>query len=66
MECHQRVSEAIAICVSVFSIVSKVGTILVHLCITHSIWNSALGISSDQKILVGVDYIARCISKQGW
>lgn len=54
------------ICMSASSLVSKAGTILVRLWITHGIWNSASGIRGDQEILVGLNFIANDISKEGW
>lgn len=57
---------ATVIYVSASSTVSEAGTILVHFCITHSIWNCALGIRGDPNILVGLNCIANYISKEGW
>ena len=65
--CHPGLipSEATATCASASSAVFKAGTVLVHLCITHGIWNCALGIRGDQKILAGLHFIANYISKEG-
>lgn len=39
------------VCVCLLHRVSA-GTILVHLCITHNIWNCAFGIRGDKKVVV--------------
>lgn len=39
--------------------------ILVHLCVNHCVWNHALGLRGDQKILVGLNCIANYVSKRG-